>query len=277
MECATPYKISTITATARLNSCLDLDQLFDLLEIANNVLYIEYGSRKLETRSKGEASKQRMKYKNTVPKKLFNNQMTVVFQMDHDGYGSIKTNCKIFKNGHVQMTGLKFVEQGLMVIKKLIPEIGKANDAADNKIFLDEINELSFSGYMIRLINCDFRVGFKLRRDVLHKLVSSSGDYKVFSSFEPCIYPGCKIQYWYNTESDTRDGCCYCVNKCNGKGCGSGDGECKKITVAVFQSGCVIITGGQSHAQIDETYKFISKCLRDNYETIKKPEPSILT
>jgi TATA-box binding protein (TBP) (component of TFIID and TFIIIB) len=56
----------------------------------------------------------------------------------------------------------------------------------------------------------------------------------------------------------------------NGKGNGLSDTNCKKITVAVFQSGCVIITGAQSKEQIDETYAWINKIIISNREKIEK-------
>ena len=44
----------------------------------------------------------------------------------------------------------------------------------------------------------------------------------------------------------------------NGKGSGCGDGQCKKVTIAVFKSGKVIITGGRNKEQINESYRFIT-------------------
>ena len=43
----------------------------------------------------------------------------------------------------------------------------------------------------------------------------------------------------------------------NGKGNGNGDGDCKKVTIAVFKSGKIIITGGQNKDQIETSYRFI--------------------
>tara|TARA_B100000470_G_C19585840_1_gene299912 strand:- start:412 stop:603 length:192 start_codon:yes stop_codon:yes gene_type:complete len=44
---------------------------------------------------------------------------------------------------------------------------------------------------------------------------------------------------------------------CNGKGDGNGDGDCKKVTIAVFKSGKIIITGGQNKGQLETSYRFI--------------------
>ena len=53
---------------------------------------------------------------------------------------------------------------------------------------------------------------------------------------------------------------------CNGKGRGNGDGNCKKITIAVFKSGKVIITGGQNKQQLEESYRFIKNFIDSNKE-----------
>jgi TATA-box binding protein (TBP) (component of TFIID and TFIIIB) len=45
---------------------------------------------------------------------------------------------------------------------------------------------------------------------------------------------------------------------CNGKGDGSCDGNCKKITIAVFQSGKALITGARNRQQLEIALKFIS-------------------
>ena len=57
-------------------------------------------------------------------------------------------------------------------------------------------------------------------------------------------------------------GTCGCSRLCNGKGNGCGDGECKKVTIAVFKSGKIIITGGQNKDQINESYRFITNFIR---------------
>ena len=51
-----------------------------------------------------------------------------------------------------------------------------------------------------------------------------------------------------------------------------GNGDCKKVTVAIFQSGKIIITGAQNYSQIKEAYLFMNRVLDDNYELIKREE-----
>ena len=48
----------------------------------------------------------------------------------------------------------------------------------------------------------------------------------------------------YNNLYD-KCGICKCDCNCNGKGEGLGIGDCKRVTIAVFNSGKIIITGGK--------------------------------
>ena len=46
--------------------------------------------------------------------------------------------------------------------------------------------------------------------------------------------------------------------------------NCKKITIAIFESGSVLITGGVTFEQIEDAYNYITKVFRDNRNEIKK-------
>jgi hypothetical protein len=61
-----------------------------------------------------------------------------------------------------------------------------------------------------------------------------------------------------------------CHKPCDGKGNGKGDGDCKKITIAAFQSGSVIITGAKNMRHIQDAYRFINKVITDNFDLIQK-------
>ena len=288
--CPSPLKISTITATAKLDVRVDLDAFFESCHVlapgtqnTDGIEYAEYGGKKGDVRCKPPCNTEQTdgtltststststrstltRNKNGAPrrgakeKKRFDNQVTVIVR--YDG-GRQKANAKVFRNGHIQITGLKTVEGGKTVVGVVTDALRRAG------IEVSECSE-----YRIRLINSDFRAGFEVRRDVLQNLVAHR--YGVPCTFEPCIYPGCKIQYWYNECNTSHEGRCSCIGKCIGKGSGQGDGHCKKVTIAVFHSGSVIITGGQSKEQIDAAYGFICDVLRKNYKDVKKPKPML--
>lgn len=130
--------------------------------------------------------------------------------------------------------------------------------------------ECKITNYKIVLINSDFYAGFEIKRDVLHEYLIDK--YQIFSSYEPCIYPGVNSKFYWNKKymNKTHVGKCYCSKVCNGKGDGDGNGNCKKITISTFQSGSVIITGARSMEQINDAYTFINKVFEENYNSLKK-------
>jgi TATA-box binding protein (TBP) (component of TFIID and TFIIIB) len=124
--------------------------------------------------------------------------------------------------------------------------------------------------FNIVLINSDYKANFRINQKKLHPLIVNK--YKIFSTFEPTIYPGVKSMYYWNEDyhDNPIKGKCYCTKKCNGKGNGKGDGNCKKVTTAVFQSGSVLITGGRSMEQIKDGYDFINNILKTEFVNIRK-------
>lgn len=273
----TPFKISTITATGSISSDIHLDTFYNATNICQHddqcgIVYIEYGQKKQHTYSKGFHKKQVITRRKKTEAKRFDNQATIIIRLMENG-NAHNINMKVFKNGNVQMTGIKYIEQGKSAIQFLIDTICDMQSRGITVV--SNVNDLIVANYKIRLINSDFRVGFDIKRDKLCKIVQQK--YSVFCSYEPCIYPGVKIQYNYNSLYPFEKGVCKCTSECSGKGCGSGNGECKKITIAVFQSGCVIITGAQTVDQIDKSYNFIC-CIIENHkdEVYKQPFTELL-
>jgi len=132
-----------------------------------------------------------------------------------------------------------------------------------------DINELQINNYKITMINSDFNTKFKI--DLLKLLdILNSNDKNIFTKFNPEKYRGLIIGYYWNSEKEIQDGKCVCVKKCKGKGNGTGDGQCKKITISIFKSGSIIITGGRLVKQIDSAYSSINSILKENYFDIIK-------
>lgn len=273
----TPYKISTITATGGVNSIINLEVLYNQLclihheETNDGFIYIEYGRKKSDTIHRGYNRKHNITRRKKVEAKRFDNQATIIYKHAFQGKQHF-VNVKVFKNGNIQMTGIKQFDQCTTIIDKLIHEIRIIYNI-DSSI-VESLDNIQNVNNKIRLINSDFRAGIDIKRDKLYKLLQCT--YGVFCSYEPCIYPGAKVQFYWNEIHNKQDGVCKCTGPCSGKGAGSGDGECKKITIAVFQSGCIIITGAQTHQQIDDAYKFICKVLQDNIEEVQKKPIIIL-
>ena len=254
----TPYRVSTITATASVDACVDLNALFNSIRIGDvfpDLKFVEYGGSKCETRSKGESltkSKQRGK---KVVKKRFDNQMTLHFLR-----GGARYNVKLFKNGNIQMTGIKEIESGSQIVDQLI-DIIRHNSVLNSSIVADA-SLLKNEKMKICLANCDFKLGFNIDRNSLHEILSRRG-FKC--SYEPCIYQGVKLSYYLSDSA--KGGICRCPQKCAGTGPNS---VCTKITVAFFQSGSVTIIGAKDMAHLNMLHKFVENFMMENLARVQQ-------
>lgn len=237
-----------------------------------------------------------------VPKDTFDHQATVVVlvPVTRGGYvhgsstDAIETvNMKVFQNGNVQMTGLKHVKQGPLVIDALVRTIhhldGEGGGYDENDKILkrskpdeDEgasgIRKPPDQQYRVCLINSDFALGFMINREKLYDVLMN--DTGVSCCYEPCIYPGVKIQYFWNADADadaargvggdvvSGDGTCTCPERCSGKGTGRGRGDCRRITISVFRSGCVIITGARAYRQLNGAFRFTKKYITSRADVV---------
>lgn len=255
----TSYRVSTITATGSIQSCVNLSTLFESIEIGISpyLKYVEYGASKTETNSKGESG--RKPKRNTINKpavrKRFDNQMTFVFHK-----GGVKYNVKLFKNGNVQMTGVKDVAAGSEIVDELI-RVVKYLEHMGNRI-AQNVDGINNSGLKICLMNCDFKVLFNINRNALHKVLLDAG---YACTYEPCIYQGVKLSYFIS--DDSYSGKCNCALRCSGKGTKT---HCKRITVAFFQSGAVTINGANNKKQLDMLYNFVERVIRENTEVVQQ-------
>ena len=311
--------ISTITSISKLNTLIDLDELYNKLQLGNNIKFIEYGKN-----YKGELDNKNKKKRKNETKKYFFNQLTIkyiphikneikpteleikeslhyilnnlskIFLKKHNltnnnidtikdmnkkkifkslyrknyekyietndvlkkvvyyYYSKLKTiNIKIFNNGSLQFTGLEYIDQGVNITKLLLNKFIKINFLKpDINIIQDKIV----------MINSDFNINYKINRNNLHTHIVQLGHY---SSYEPIMYPGVNIKYYHN-KTNNINGICNCDGVCNGKGNGDGDGDCRSITIAAFNSGNIIITGGRSLEHCNIAYNFIKDILLKN-------------
>tara|TARA_B100000900_G_scaffold386548_1_gene377101 strand:+ start:1521 stop:2279 length:759 start_codon:yes stop_codon:yes gene_type:complete len=241
-------RVSTITSVAELNTSIDLDLLFKNIELNENVKYIEKGDQK-----KGDPINKKRNQKSKKKSNVFFNQATLHFL--HDKI----INVKLFNNGKIQMTGLKKESQGEAVIKELINMIQKIDKKNDHRIFLNLQDKYEYNNYKIALINSDFDYKRSIDREKLQNLMVSMN---IFSTFEPCIYPGVNIKYFYNVNNEGCKGICNCERMCSGKG--NGVESCRRVTIAVFNSGKIIITGAMNRHQLVECYNFINEVINKN-------------
>jgi hypothetical protein len=244
--------------------------------------YIEYRKSDWEYINNG------LELLNSEKREHFYNSCTIILKPDKERR---PVNVKLFCNGQITITGGLQNKDGMDAVNRLLGYLRN-----DNKNFLnnEELDDETYerftknkkcgdkvNGYLepehidiikydITMINSDFKLNFNVNRDKLYELIRS--DIKMRCVFDDSIYPGVKIYYYWNLFNKDNNGICQCSNKkkCNGKGNGLGDNKCKKVTVVVFQSGSVMITGANSDHQIQHVHKDILKIINDNYTKIIK-------
>ena len=307
-----PYRISTITCNANIGNDININLgiMFDNIKVIENVaegidkgiVWVQFMKNGTDV-SKGVYPKKRRKSKkNTMKKNRFDNQVTVIYKFN-DKY---IPNVKIFKNGNIQLTGIKDVKDTELIVNHIISDITEIYNNIDKNIIVnvaasavlttdatdatpataatpEYVLDLKYQNFKIRMINTDFKVytdpefktGFDIRRKEIHKLFIND-EHNNKCSFQPGIYQGVKLEYFWNINNKNKNGICSCPKYCYGKGTGQNIGECKKVTGALFESGSVLITGGITFEQVNETYKYICDFLEKHKEVIKKPQPNTL-
>lgn len=197
----------------------------------------------------------------TVNKKNnFYNQVTIIIKPFNDHKN---VNIKFFLNGSISMTGCLNEDDGLNAINNFLSVIKNHPDVFYDK---SHIGTISVAKYNITMINTDYILGFKIDRMNLYKLIVKN--YSIYVSFDPTIYQGVKISYMWNKNNNLKDGLCKCAKQCRLEKNLRKKNVCKIVTIAIFQSGKIIITGASSIEQTDESYEFINKILYDNYSSI---------
>lgn len=244
--------ISAMVQIGRLNTEINLENLAKKLDINKNILYIEYGS----LVNKGLNNK-KFSEKKQASRKYFYNQITIhVFNLLKKNN---RVNVKIFNNGRIQMTGINDDKIGEQTMDLLVQELNMFQN--DKEIFTGKEEIKRIGDLETVLINSDFDIKNPVKREILHRLIVKEG---YLSSYEPCNYPGVNIKYYYNPLLDNK-GICECECPCNGKG---KDNTCKRITIAVFKSGKIIITGGRNKKHIQIAYEFITNFIEKNAQEV---------
>jgi TATA-box binding protein (TBP) (component of TFIID and TFIIIB) len=258
-------KISLNPNTNIYELCIALDKLFEQFPNYSipigypdeGLLKIEYGEKAIGHSSRDILSKRK------VSKNSFFNQSTIVvrkYKEDNSGFKEV--NIKLFANGGFQMTGITSEEYSRNVLSWVINLFNTFETPISTK-------PLSVEKFSVQLLNSDYKMNALVRRDELHKLLSQK--YRLFSTLETTIYQGINTKYYYNEKSLRKNGICWCDKCCNGQGDGKELGMCKRITIAIFQTGSVIITGARNMSQLDEAYEFINEIIKNHCSEVLKP------
>jgi len=169
-----------------------------------------------------------------------------------------KINIKLFKNGSMQMSGCKNIENVNKVLVKVINrlkqikgvKIKKENGETEIQqiTYVEELDKLGIYNFKIDMIYCNYRISIQVDREKLHELLKKK---RVKCIYEPCSRACVIIKYTPNTENVDN----------------------KEVSIFIFKKGNIIITGARSKGQVIEAYNYINNILiTHSDEIIKKSD-----
>ena len=264
--------IGHLGAIPNLQRLYDMGNMIPYWWIGEGILKIEFAGQR-----KGVCSDDIL-HTSTKEKKRFFNQSSLVFRLClpliASGVASEislvaeqsprfkETNIKLFKNGGFQMTGISSEAMARAALTQLIAM------NRDRGIWSTDGVEPHIQRFDTCMINSDYSIDKAIRRDRLYRVLVE--DYGLWSTYEPTIYQGVNTKFFWNKArpAGTPPGICVCPTPCEGDGSGYTVGDCKKITIAPFRTGKIIITGAKQLEQLEDAYTFMNEVFRTHGEHV---------
>jgi TATA-box binding protein (TBP) (component of TFIID and TFIIIB) len=238
--------ISTMSTICKIfkigNKSINIENIYNFLPVSyDDVLSINF---KNNCRTIDEKYKKKEKKKKTkkIVKKVNNffNQITLLMAVDENR----KINTKLFTNGSVQMTGSKSILDNFKILNKLI-ECLKTTYIVDGeeKKLVENPELLEISDFKISMINTNFGIGSEINREELLKIIKQNDLPNIKAKLKPDIHAAINIELLVQDYI---------------------------VTILVFKTGNIIITGGKNSVHINTAYEYITKLIEDNKSKIIK-------
>lgn len=260
------YRISTITAFSKIASSIDMQRLFESAadkgcgseRVAFLSLSLNDDSKQLSENVDSTIHRRARKTRKpkdsstttSAPKKKnFGNQITLLLGVDGN-----PVNIKLFKNGSVQVAGIRHLVDWTEIATCLTRWMKQSNivgNVLEDATVIDSLK--------VCMICSDFDINTKFRPVKLLEVLRAELPL-LLSSHEACRHPAVKIKYMHNMDDDqdARDGVCKCETACGGRGDGlTRASSCRKVTILMFHSGKVVITGAVTLQQVKDAHRFV--------------------
>lgn len=242
--------ISTMTISCHVDTYFIIENIGKYIELDPKKIVCVKCDNIGGERSLLELRKRKKKCNKDKKRQNFYNQTTVLVKPSPE---KNHINIKLFKNGSIQMTGVKSIKDCISAIDILFIELKKIRGILQkDKIipinFVTKPNETSIEkikDFKICMINSGFKIGFKLDREALYDIVVQ--DQSVQCKYDLDNHACVDVKYFYK--------------------------ERKKISIFIFEKGSIIITGANHCSHILEAYKYITNVLLTNYKKIKSIDP----
>jgi TATA-box binding protein (TBP) (component of TFIID and TFIIIB) len=263
----TPLRVSTHVITTSFGAKLNLDSVYEQLpQRLIPVWYPGEGILKMEHNQTVLGACHRDCFtQRSISEKTFYNQSTIVIRREYKPGEWKESNIKLFANGSIQMTGVPSAQFAKDTLTWLMNELlDFPKNPFEGTPVLQEM--------AIKLINTDYSINALIKRNSLFQILTRN--YNIFSLNENTIYQGVNAKYFYNKKADpAKPGICSCPKSCRGQGTGDGPGQCKRVTLCIFQDGKIIVTGARTMDQIEEAYHFLNGVLQKHADEVLRPMP----
>lgn len=238
--------ISTMTIVCKIDTIFNVYNIARYIDLKHtSIISVKHGKSDDPTTNRTLLTKSQTEKNKKKGKKAFYNQVSIQVKTK-----SGLLNVKLFLNGSIQMTGCKSIESVAEAITTLFDElktvkaiVNYKSNKIEDKPFVVNIATLKAEnvyGFKICMINSNFSIGFEIDRDSLFAILLQDN---VKCSFDPIIHACVNIKFEHPE---------------------------KTISIFVFESGAIIITGARSCNQIIMAYNFINKYLLEHYGEINK-------
>jgi len=251
----TGISISTMCASCKLNTNINIINIEKYFQLnLNDILTIKNNDEKIKTLLPIKNKKKRIRKienKKDVTKNYFYNQITIETRINHNNDIINKINMKLFKNGSIQMSGCKSVNDINIVLNKLIIRLKEIKAIRENNKIIEknfisnlDVNVIDFK---IDMINTNYKVNIQIDREKLYNLLLAK---KIKASYEPCIRACIIIKYVPSIENIDN----------------------KEVSIFIFQKGNIIITGARCRNHILSSYNYINHIILNHVNDIIKKD-----
>lgn len=225
---AVDYRISTMTCIYSFG--VELNE-YSLYEVAPQILkesVMNYEEEKsnfkiigMECFDKPIVGEQIEKKRGKLSKRKFRNQLTMII-WSREAEKHIKV--KLFRTGRAQMTGVRSEKNGqdcIHFIRSILNRYAEHLNIKDEVVWMKD-------NWRIAMMNGDLDLKMTISREFLHSILCPK--YGITSNLDADTYPGVIMKHVVDT---------------------------KQITISVFSSGKVIITGANARSQIEFCSKLV--------------------
>lgn len=233
------YQISTMTIISAFKGEPNLN--YDLNEIYTKLKLDPQGIQTITFMGNIRTLLVSSKKKKT-PKKIFPNQASFVIKAP-----TKPVNLKLFTNGKVQITGCQNIADSDYALKYLLDSMRKSDLKNQGNGLSDKIGFNKTTNDNIVLINSNYTIHNRINLYKLSSLIDNEWKIKknpliIKNSFDPCNYPGIILKYFHNNNHT--------------------------VSIFIFSTGNINITGANTTEQLDGAYSFVNKLIKDNFDTV---------